>query len=123
MYIPKTSQGENCKLVVISGKYNLIWKLRLPGEQESIGSNLRQGHGQEHLQHWALLFNTMEVLSTPRSLPKSKLTTLSPVLSKLQFLSEKLQEILKNILGHIRAERDKLVFVPHEYDFVQASTG
>lgn len=40
MYIPKINQGENCKLMMTSGKYNLIWKLQEPREQDPIGSNL-----------------------------------------------------------------------------------
>lgn len=41
MYIPKINQGENCKWVMTSGKYNLIWKLQMPGEQDPIGWNLQ----------------------------------------------------------------------------------
>lgn len=44
MYIPKINQGANCKLMMTSGKYNLIWKLQMPREQDPIGSNLQQGH-------------------------------------------------------------------------------
>lgn len=31
--------------------------------------------------------------------------------------------MVKNLPGHIRAEGDKLVLVPHEYDSVLVSTG
>lgn len=45
----KINQGENCKLTMTSGKYNLIWKFQMPREQDPIGSNLQQGDEQEHL--------------------------------------------------------------------------
>lgn len=41
----KINQGGNSKLMSTGGKYNFIWKLRMPREQDPTGSNW------QHLQH------------------------------------------------------------------------
>jgi len=97
MYIPKMNQGENCKLMLTSAKYNLIWKLQMPREQDPAGSNLQQSHKREHTQlSGTALKSTMAQRygALPAHCPKSSTNPPSSLLSTSLFLSGKEKEIL-----------------------------